>query len=80
MDLQLVFLNHLSDYNASYKVAIINYLTYMNYHCDEDIYKISEYAKKDCREFFSESFVMYRLEKQNLPDANFCNSHTGRLN
>jgi len=35
---------------------------------DGDIYKISEYAKTDCWEFFSESFAMYRLEKQNLPD------------
>ena len=32
-----------------------------------DIYGISEYASSEMHEFFAETFVMYRFEKDKLP-------------
>jgi len=42
--------------------------TYQKAKKDETIYKISEYASKNPKEFFSECLVMYRFEKSELPD------------
>ena len=50
---------------ASYKLVEDTFKQAIN---NGDIYKISKYAKTDCWEFFSESFVIYRFEKDKLPE------------